>query len=472
MTADKIVALNKPEIIPVILCGGSGTRLWPLSQKEKPKQLLPLVNKTILLHDTLQRIQGCLKDSLPNLITITTENLKDETKFQLESFHPDCATHLLSEPESKNTAAAIAYASLYAKEKFGENTKLWILPADHYVEDHEALKAFLGKLRETNIDDKIITFGIPPTSPDTGYGYIQYNIEEPQDIKKVISFKEKPDSHTAQTYLDSKDHYWNSGMFLTSTKTLLNELVNHAPEIISSLHGVLNTNHDLTAAYEKIPNISFDYAVMEKTDKSFVIEADMGWSDVGSWQSLWEIKSKDAQGNVFEGSVAAHNTENCYIKSDNLMVATLGLKDVVIVENENQILIADKNNTEYLKKISESALTPSKNSTIKEALLEKGKNYSIKKITLAKNQETELHYHQLKSEQLIVLNGSADITIDDQTDIYKSGNAINIPPSVFHKIKNSGDTTLEILEIHQAKKFKITDYYIADRDIIQKVEKA
>ncbi len=441
---ENLSVLNIPQIIPVILCGGAGTRLWPLSQKQKPKQLLPIVNKTILLHDTLQRIDDCLDNVLPHIITVTTEELSEETTFQLKAYHSDCSNHVLKEPESKNTAAAIAHAALYAKEKFGPNAYLWILPADHHVENHENLKAIFDELDLSKMNDKILTFGIMPNNPETGYGYIEYNQNSESPLKQVKSFKEKPNEDLAKEYIAQPNYLWNSGMFLFQTKTILNEYIDHAYETLHPLNKVINQQGCIIDAYQTVPQISFDHAIMEKTDKSYVIEINIGWSDVGNWQSLWNLKSKDSAGNVLQGNIDANETENCYIQSDNLSIATMGLKDIVIVETENQIFIADRHQSH---RFIPTKKTENFNIGYKKKVLNENNFYEVHELKLAPTQKTEYTNNKFYSHQLIIISGEAEVNIDNNKETYKNGETISIPMTVPYQIINSSIDDLIILAI-------------------------
>lgn len=439
---EKVTSLKIPKIIPVILCGGSGTRLWPLSQGKTPKQLLPIVNKTILLHDTLQRIDDCLDNVLAHTITVTTEDLSEETLFQLNAFHPICTNHVLKEPISKNTAAAIAYSALYAKEKFGQNTYLWVLPADHHVKDHENLKSLLAQLDLNELSHKILTFGIKPTSPQTGYGYIEYDQKNENSAKPVLSFTEKPNEVLAKDYIAQGNYLWNSGMFLAKTETLIKEFINYAPKTLSYIHSALNNVASLAFAYNQIDKISFDHAIMEKTNQAHVIEIDIGWSDVGSWQTLWNLKDKDEKGNVFEGNIQAKETENCFIKTDNLTISTMGLKDIVIVETENQILIADRHLSHNFVPI-ETKATPQKFSASK-ALME-NLEYKIEELKFLPSQKSDFLQNKKHRQKFIIISGEARIILDQISKTYYADEVVHIPPTIFYQIINNGQEDLIIL---------------------------
>jgi mannose-1-phosphate guanylyltransferase/mannose-6-phosphate isomerase len=449
-----------PLIIPVILCGGSGTRLWPLSQSQKPKQLLPIVNTTTLLHDTLARIQECLDTSLSNIITITTEDLSAEIVKQLKNFDEDCANHVLSEPSSKNTATAIAYASLYAKNTFGQNAILWIIPSDHYIDDHKGLRSILEISSKNLPSNGILTFGITPTHPETGYGYIETpnTTHKDNSIQKVKNFTEKPNVETAQQYIEAGQHLWNSGMFLARVETIINEYTKHCLPLLSKLDDALNSKTKLNEAYKKNSSLSFDKAIMEKTSNAYVMPCDIGWSDIGSWQNIWDIKSKDVQGNVLKGDIHIEDTEDCLIHSNSLTIAAIGLKDIAIIENENGILVADKKKSAALQKFLRSFTSekrkenelPLKTVYQKwgtEKIISKNTNYTLKEITLHSGQETNQHYHANGSTHWTLTAGNAVAIINNIEKIINLQGSILIPADTPYMLKNTSDQISRIIEI-------------------------
>lgn len=442
MTPGDVVELYSPTIVPIILCGGKGTRLWPVSKDNKPKQLLPIVNKTILLHDTLERVQSSIPEDLKHTVIVTTQHLEKETTRQLQNFNEECANHILCEPCSKNTAAAVAYATLYAKKVFGENAILWILPADHYVEDQDELRSLIQNSYQHLPSDKILTFGVQPTYPATEYGYIEYKPSSQNAIADIVKFVEKPNQEDATSYIDTERYYWNSGMFMAHAKTIINEFIEHAPHIISAL----SENIPTADAYQKIKSISFDHAIMEKSQNVTVTEANIGWSDVGSWHNIWKIKDKDAHGNVTHGNVIADGSKNCLIQSENLTIAALGLNDIAIIEDGHSLLIANKQDSQSIKKIK-TLLAHRDDNTQQEKLCVKHNEYLVKEITLDQGEAIPLHYHRNRSEQWTVLSGTAHITIDNEELDYEVGAIIHMPLTVPHAVKNKSKTPLKILEI-------------------------
>lgn len=433
------------KIILVILCGGSGTRLWPLSDDKTPKQLLPLIDKNILLHDTLKRAIDCTDCAPHDIITITTKSIASDIVEQLEIFHPDCTTHVLVEPCSKNTAAAIAYASLYAKDKFGEDALLWIIPADHYVQDNETLKKLLMNAKNKMLENAILTFGITPTSPETGYGYIKVSHDE-NPIKKIENFTEKPALTLAQDYIATGDYFWNSGMFLATAKTLINEYIEHAFEIISPLHNGFKENIALEETYKSLPHSPFDQAIMEKTNHAYMLECAIGWSDVGTWQSVWHAKTKDINGNATHGLTALHDTQNCIIHSNSLLIATLGLKDIAIVEHKNSILIADKNNSHAMLHLSDAILKhkdPQTKTWGTEKILSNQDNVQVMEVSISAFQKNNFKNTGMVS--LSILSGSITIKFKAKEIRLNATENCLIPFNTDYSLENNADITAKIL---------------------------
>jgi len=463
-----------PKIIPVILCGGSGTRLWPLSREKSPKQFHPVVTDTSLLHDTLSRATNC-SDALPSdIITVTAESISKETIHQLADFDPKTINHLLSEPVGRNTAAAIAYAALYAKNHFGNDALLWVLPADHYVEDESALKEVLNNAIKTAKDNKIVTFGMNPTRPDTGYGYIQKNqlLENDKNAYQIKKFVEKPDSYTAEKYLSSGDFLWNSGMFVGSVYSFLENFIEYCPEVIGPMHEAMAKDKrtiDLKT-YQNIPSIPFDVAIMEKTNNAAVIPCNIGWSDVGSWESVWDIKDKDSNGNVADGLVAMTETQDCYIQSSSLLIATIGLKDLVIVENRDSVLIADKKNSSAMKTLVEKLKTAEKPEVSNPPMenrpwgqfkvLSESHGYKVKELTVKPGEVLSLQSHNHRCEFWTVVSGEAVATINDNRHYLRAKESAFIPLKAMHRLENPSNKDLVIVEVQCGD-------YLGEDDIIR-----
>jgi mannose-1-phosphate guanylyltransferase/mannose-6-phosphate isomerase len=339
-------------IVPVILCGGSGTRLWPASREHHPKQFLKLIGDFSLLQETARRALRITGVAASNLVTVTLDRLKNEVCEQMRSVHADASGHIICEPHARNTAAAVAFAAHYVKATFGENALMWVLPADHHMGDEVALNFAFHEGLKAAKKDYLVTFGITPTRPEVGYGYIRVGKSLMDGINDAEQFIEKPDLQTAQDYLKTGDYLWNSGMFLFLVDAALREFNNHSPEILNGITAA-TVGQNLGEAdpffYNEIPEIPFDKAVMEKSPRVAVVPCNPAWSDIGSWESLWEIREKNKHGNVLEGRVATHDTKNSFIQAKDRLIAVAGLENIVVVDTGDAILIADRNNSDAMK---------------------------------------------------------------------------------------------------------------------------
>ncbi len=340
-----------PKIQPVILAGGTGSRLWPLSRELYPKQLLGLIDETSLLQTTVLRVSQ-LENVLPPLLVVGEEH-RFITHRQVKSlgFEEDCK--LLLEPIGRNTAPAVCGAVEFCAAEFEEGTILLVLPADHLILRKEAFQEAVAKAIELAKNGKIVTFGIEPQHPETGYGYIEQG-----EGSSVLSFCEKPDLDTAKSYIDQGNYFWNSGMFAFSIKTFREEIEKYAPEILSCMReSVLLGKRDGNffrldeGTMTRSPSDSIDYALMEKTECAAVVAADLDWSDIGSWHALWEVSSKDDDGNVTSGDVLLEDTKNCLVRSEDTLVATVGLEDTLVVETSDAVLVAPMSRSQDVKKI-------------------------------------------------------------------------------------------------------------------------
>lgn len=331
------------QVIPVLLCGGSGSRLWPLSQDNHPKQFLPIIDDETLLEKTIKRAMGI---TASDIILVTTKNLEPHAQKIIDDKFSEKNIHVLCEEEPKGTTAAIALATLYAQEKF-DNAVLWITPTDHIINDSNTLKDHvLDGAKHANSNDCIVTLGIQPDHPSSAYGYIQASSPLNSNIQSIELFIEKPSLEKAEELLKQDNIYWNSGMFIASTETFINALQQYTNDTVQYIQ---------SDQYNQVIPSPFDITVMEKHQNTAVIPADIGWHDIGQWEKIWALQNKDDQGNHISGDVIAEDTENCFIQSKNLRVATMGLKDLIIVEHDGELLIADKNNDQAVKKISEIA---------------------------------------------------------------------------------------------------------------------
>lgn len=346
--------MTQKNIIPVILCGGSGTRLWPMSRESYPKQFLTLTGDASLLQETAARAVRLSGADPKNIVTVTLQSFAPEVARQLEAAFPGAATHMICEPQARNTAAAVAYAAAYVARVFGDDAVMWVLPSDHYI----GLETALGHAFELAVtearQDRLVTFGIKPTRPDTGYGYIRLTDKIIMDkAAKVAAFVEKPDLATAEGYIRTGEYLWNSGMFVFTAGFVLKQFEIYAADVLGAVREALQGPDQArpeASVYGRIPVNSFDKAIMEKSAAVMVVPCDPDWSDIGSWQSLWDIAPKDAQGNVLKGEVVETGTRNCFIQGHKgRIIACAGVENLVVVDMGDAILVADRRNTESLR---------------------------------------------------------------------------------------------------------------------------
>jgi len=464
------------KIIPVILCGGSGTRLWPLSREDHPKQFLKLNGDKTLLQETIERAVFCA-DALPEeIITVTLDRMKDKTLSELHQFDPKATHHLLTEPEAKNTAAAIAYAAYYAREQFGPESLLWVVPSDHQIKDPQALKSALADAIHASVENYLTTFGVRPRQPETGYGYIKAGEawSNSNSIFNVEHFIEKPSHDQARQYLDEGNYFWNSGMFVFRTNAVIDAFQTHMPEVIEPIKTMLQQNNKSQAAspesYQKIPSIPFDKAVLEKTGNIAVIPCDIGWSDLGSWKNIWQDKEKDTNGNVIEGKVACIDSQNCLIQSNSLLIATVGLKDTIVIENSDSILIANINNSESIKTLVNALKkTGSPEATTapmeerpwgKFQILSETPGYKVKEVVVRPGGKLSLQMHQHRCEFWTVVRGTANVEIDGSSMTLQENDHAFIPFKAKHRLSNSGPHDLILIEVQCGD-------YLGEDDIIR-----
>ncbi|GJL85993.1 MAG: hypothetical protein DHS20C02_17680 [Micavibrio sp.] len=342
-------------IIPVILCGGSGTRLWPASREKNPKQFLKLAGPDSLLQETIKRALKITGGAAEKLVIVTHESQEDLVKEQLAEINIQNPEHILCEPHARNTAAAIALATKYVADHFGDDTYLWVLPSDHFVGNEEELEKACSLAVEAASKGHLVTFGIKPTRPETGYGYILQGpaLTNPM-VHKVDKFVEKPDLKTAQSYLELGTYLWNSGMFLFMAESALSQFKEHSPAILSQVVDSMRGSEQgqiLPDLYKAIQAEPFDKAVMEKSSEVAVVPCDPEWSDIGSWQSLWELLPKDENGNVIEGQAVCADVQNSLIKTKGRLIAVAGLENIVVIDTGDALLIADKNNGAAIKEV-------------------------------------------------------------------------------------------------------------------------
>ncbi|QMV12959.1 mannose-1-phosphate guanylyltransferase/mannose-6-phosphate isomerase [Vibrio spartinae] len=459
--------------IPVIMAGGTGSRLWPLSRSAFPKQFLSLdtQNSLTMLQATLERLNG-LSSYEP--IIISNEEHRFIVAEQVRHFN--YISQIILEPAGRNTAPAIALASFIAVEQ-GEDPVLLVLAADHIVKNVNAFQGAVKKALVQAENGKLATFGIVPDAPETGYGYIRRGNCLGDDVFEVEAFVEKPDYEVAKKYLETEEYYWNSGCFMFKASTYLRELKKHSPDIYRCCReAVRDISYDKDfirvseEAFIKCPDDSVDYAVMEHTHDAVVVPMDVGWSDVGSWSALWEVSDKDPHGNVCFGDAILEGTDNCYIYAPNKLVAAVGLKDIVVVETKDAVLVADKNKVQEVKKIVEYLKLENRAEFRehreiyrpwgKSDAIDEGDRYKVNRITVepGKKQSLQMHYH--RAEHWVVVSGTAKVTYDGNVKVITENQSLYIPIGMNHMIENPGKVPLELIEIQSGS-------YLNEDDVVR-----
>ncbi len=458
-------------IIPVIMAGGSGTRLWPLSRSLYPKQFFPLVNNNTMLQETLLRLNG-LDSSQP--ITISNEAHRFIVAEQLNNIG-QLGTIIL-EPEGRNTAPAIALAANVAIESDAEDPLFLVLAADHVIDNEQEFINTVNRAIPLAEEGKLVTFGIVPNSAHTGYGYIKRGAVEGTGFK-VEQFIEKPNLQAAESYLESGDFYWNSGMFLFKASRYLEELKAHRPDIFDACEEALKSRTtDMgfvrvdQEAFLKCPEDSIDYAVMEKTTEAVVVPLDAGWNDIGSWSALWEVDQKDDNGNATRGDVILHDTKNCLAHGGERLIATVGLEDIVIVDTKDAVMVAHKDKVQDVKKVVEQLKADGRSEFKlhrevyrpwgKYDSIDNGSRYQVKRITVKPGAKLSVQMHHHRAEHWIVVSGTAKVTNGDETILLTENESTYIPVGVVHALANPGKVPLELIEVQSGS-------YLGEDDIVR-----
>lgn len=460
------------KILPVVMAGGSGTRLWPLSRSLYPKQFLSLIDDYTLLQSTLLRLDN-LDCSKPLIISnnehrfIVAEQLRQAG---LSDFD------IILEPVGRNTAPAIALAAIHAL-KNNDDPVMMVLAADHVIQNVDAFCNSVNLAFTQAVEGKMVTFGIVPSRAETGYGYIRQGEAVEQSVYKVDAFVEKPDQATAEEYLRDGGYLWNSGMFMFRASVYLKELEQFRPDILEAcklaMSGAsvdldfIRINED---AFISCPDDSVDYAVMERTHHSVVVPMDAQWCDVGSWSSLWDISNKDSNGNVTHGDVIYHNSSNNYVYAENSLVATIGADDLVIVQTKDALLIAKQDQVQDIKKVVDVLKRENRSEHVAHReeyrpwgrydSVDQGVRYQVKRITVKPGERisTQMHYH--RAEHWVVVAGTAKVTCGDKVFLIAENESTFIPVGVTHTLENPGKVPLEVIEIQSGA-------YLGSDDIVR-----
>lgn len=460
-------------IIPVILSGGAGTRLWPLSRSQYPKQFLSLAAQNTMIQETLLRLEGI---DVASPIVICNESHRFIVADQLAQINVK-NPFIILEPLGRNTAPAIAAGALKA-QALDKDAVMVVLPSDHVIQNKAALAHGVELACKVAAEGFLVTFGITPTAPETGYGYIKAQVKSGEAVFPLDRFVEKPNRETAQKYLDSGEYFWNSGMFVFKASTFLAELQHFEPEIFASVEAAYTkaaVDVDFIRlekeAFATSPSRSIDYAVMEKTSKGKVIPLDAGWNDVGAWSALWEVNKKDENQNVIFGDVLTQNTQDSYIYSQGRLVAAVGLRDMVVVETKDAVLVAERSQVQGVKDIVEELKRQERHSCVEEnqvgvrpwgsyEAIERGHRYKVKHITVKPGAKLSVQMHYHRAEHWIVVSGTALVRNGDQELLLGENQSTFIPLGTVHALENPGKVPLELIEVQSGP-------YLEEDDIIR-----
>ncbi len=461
------------KIIPVVLSGGSGTRLWPLSRAVLPKQLLPLVTDNTMLQETLTRLSNWAEVGDPLVVCGNDHRFLVAEQLRQVNLTPEA---IVLEPVARNTAPAIAAAAITLQDK---DVLMLVLPADHVITDVAAFEAAVRRASVAAGQGRLVTFGIEPAQPETGYGYIQSGdaLADADGCFNVARFVEKPDAATAQQYLDAGNFYWNSGMFLFKPSVFLAELQQYAPDMVSAVsNAVAQSYKDLDfvrlheASFAESPADSIDYAVMEKTTLAAVVPASMGWNDVGSWTALKEVQDNDADGNATRGDVYLKDVKNTLVRAESRFVAAVGVEDLLIVETSDAVLVAHRDCAQDVKNIVDHLKAHGRSEHKMHPRVYRpwgwyegidiGDRFQVKRIMVKPGERLSLQMHHHRAEHWVVVSGSAMITIDDVSRLYTENESTYIPIGSTHRLENPGKLPLHLIEVQSGS-------YLGEDDIVR-----
>ena len=469
------MASSSKSLTPVILSGGIGSRLWPISREEYPKQLLSLIGKDTMIQQTAERIKDYASASAPLVICNEAHRFIIAEQLREKEIEP---VAIMLEPVGRNTAPATAIAALKIIAQNPDGVML-ILPADHIIRDVNAFHRAIDCAMKAANKGYLVTFGITPDKPETGYGYIKQadRLENIDGAYKIEHFVEKPDTNTAEHYLQDGGYFWNSGMFVFKAQTYLDALTQFEPEIISACKSaLLESMEDLDflrlekEAFMKSPSISIDYAVMEKTDKAVIVPVEMGWSDVGSWSALWELSDKNRDDNVCVGDVLTHHATGNYVRNDSMLTALVGVDNIVVVVTDDAVLVADKHQVQDVKYIVNQLKTQERPERMNHRKVYRpwgyydslfnGTRAQVKELSIKPGAKLSLQKHFHRAEHWVVISGTALVTRDDDQFELSENESVFIPRGAVHRIENPGKVPLKIIEVQSGE-------YLGEDDIVR-----
>jgi mannose-1-phosphate guanylyltransferase/mannose-6-phosphate isomerase len=462
------------DVVPVLLSGGSGSRLWPVSRASFPKQFWPLISNRSMIEETARRALG---EGFAAPIVVCNQDHRFLVAEELRRAGV-AAPRIVLEPVGRNSAPAIGAAALLVAEQ-DPDAVLWMMAADAAIRDVPALHRALAAAVAAARDGRIVTFGMRPTSAETGYGYIEVGAPLPglPGVRDLARFIEKPDQATAEVLAVSGRHLWNSGMFVFTARTLLAELETHAPALLAALRpAVSGRTQDLDfirlepEAFANVPDISLDYAVAERTTRAAVVPADLGWSDVGSWGALWELGAKDVAGNVAVGDVLLEGADNCYVRSDGIVTAVVGLQDAVVVVTDDAVLAMHRDRAQDVKRVVDRLRAAGRHEAVAHNrvyrpwgfydTLIRGERFEVKRITVSPGHKLSLQKHFHRSEHWVVVSGTALATCNTLTKLLHENDSFDLPLGCMHRLENPGRIPLIVIEVQSGQ-------YLAEDDIVR-----
>lgn len=460
-------------IVPVILAGGSGTRLWPLSREFYPKQLINMYNQRTMLQNTVLRLKNL--DGLDNPVIVCNDTHRFMTAEQLQQIQVNPQAIIL-EPVAKNTAPAIALAAIQQTD-LKQDPVLLVLPADHRISDVSAFHRGIEQGKKLADQGYLITFGIVPDAPETGYGYIQKGSPMEDNVCRIQRFVEKPDLETAQSYLTSGEYCWNSGMFMFRASAILRELEAHVPDMVKICRNAVDLGRrDLDffrvdqALFDQVKADSIDYAVMEKTGQGVMVSLDAGWNDLGSFDALWQTENKDGHTNVVKGDVLTHDVSGSYLHAQSRLVAVVGVDSVVVVETRDAVLVAPRNRVQDVKQIVSQLKSLGRRESATHAkvyrpwgdyeTIDQSHRYQVKRITVKPGAKLSLQKHFHRAEHWTVVSGTAVVTRGEETLMLKEDQSTYIPLGTVHRLENPGKIPLELIEVQSGP-------YLGEDDIVR-----
>lgn len=473
-SVNTLPTIDKKMIIPVILSGGSGSRLWPVSRKTFPKQFWPLISEWTLLQETALRAHNA-HVAAPYVVCNADHRFIVAEQLREAKIHD---AQIILEPTGRNSAPAIAAAAFLIEQKFPE-TVLWIMAADAAIKEENALLESLQRAVSAAQKGYIATFGVKPDKPETGYGYIQCGtpLKGLKDIFHVERFLEKPSKKQAQELIQDKNNLWNSGMFVAKAKTLLEEIKNFVPDVYEAVYTAVTehtTDMDFIRlapkSFASAPDISIDYAVAEKTKLAVVVPCDLGWSDIGSWDALWEFSSKDDDGNATYGDVFLDGVKNSYVRSDGIVVTVTGVDDLIVVVTKDSVMVSHRNRAQDVKKVVErlkEAKRPEATSHNRvyrpwgfyESLTHRDR-FQVKHITVNPGQKLSLQKHFHRAEHWVVVTGTAIVTRGEEKIMVRENESIYLPLGEIHRLENPGKIPLSLIEVQSGS-------YLGEDDIVR-----